>query len=276
MVRLVTDVSGAPGGPSSGVRRFGGNPAGPVWVVSDAPLGGAPQDAVPPTVAITAPAPSATVSATVAVSATASDNIGVAGVQFLLDGANLGAEVIAAPYTLSWNTTTVPNGPHTLSARARDAAGNQATASSITVSVNNPPPPVTTTVTFDAPAPPGGAGAFLNGLFEGIDFGTDRWRWGGPFGPNATNNIFFDSGTGTSRSFTFAPAPRRLVSVRVFAMSAGTLTLSDNLGQSVAQAISVGSMQMVTTNWPQASTTVTVTFTSGWDLGVDDLTHGNP
>jgi hypothetical protein len=36
---VITDTSGAPGGPSHGVRRFGGSPAGPAWVVSDAPTG---------------------------------------------------------------------------------------------------------------------------------------------------------------------------------------------------------------------------------------------
>jgi len=35
---VIADSSGAAGGPSNGVRRFGGSPAGPEWVVSDAPL----------------------------------------------------------------------------------------------------------------------------------------------------------------------------------------------------------------------------------------------
>jgi hypothetical protein len=35
-------------------------------------------------------------------------------------------------------------------------------------------------------------------------------------------------------------------------------------------------MQLVTTGWPQASTTVTVAFTAGWDLGVDDIAYNNP
>ncbi len=35
----VLDSSGAPGGPSDGVRRFGGSPAGPLWVLSSAPTG---------------------------------------------------------------------------------------------------------------------------------------------------------------------------------------------------------------------------------------------
>ena len=42
--------------------------------------------------------------------ANASDNVGVAGVQFKLDGANLGAEDTTAPYSIAWNTTTATNG----------------------------------------------------------------------------------------------------------------------------------------------------------------------
>src|SRR5437016_14144106 len=88
----------------------------------------APADTTPPAVSITAPANGATVSGTITVSATASDNVGVAGVQFKLDGANLGAQDTASPYSISWNTTTASTGSHTLTAVGRDAAGNQATS----------------------------------------------------------------------------------------------------------------------------------------------------
>src|SRR5207245_3317331 len=63
----------------------------------------------------------------------------VVGVQFKLDGANLGAEVTAAPYAISWNTTGATNGSHTLTAIARDAAGNTATSSAVSVTVDNAP-----------------------------------------------------------------------------------------------------------------------------------------
>src|SRR5205807_68881 len=53
-------------------------------------------DAIAPTIAITAPTGGATVAGTITVSASASDNVGVVGVQFKLDGANLGAEVMVA------------------------------------------------------------------------------------------------------------------------------------------------------------------------------------
>ena len=78
------------------------------------------------------------------VSATATDNVAVAGVQFLLDGAALGSEDTTAPYSMTWDTTTAPNGVHTIQARARDTAGNLGTSSgSVTVTVSNtaPPPP---------------------------------------------------------------------------------------------------------------------------------------
>jgi Big-like domain-containing protein/fibronectin type III domain protein len=94
-------------------------------------------DTTPPTVSITSPAPGAALSSTVTVSANASDNVGVAGVQFLLDGLNLGAEVTSAPYSVPWDTTTAVNGSHALSARARDAAGNSAMSVVVTVTVSN-------------------------------------------------------------------------------------------------------------------------------------------
>src|SRR5207249_2232181 len=100
-------------------------------------VGGAcapPPDVTPPTVSITAPTAGATVAGNVTVSASASDNVGVAGVQFKLDGANLGAEVSVPPYTVVWPTTLVPNGTHRLAAMAHDAAGNTRTAS-LTVTV---------------------------------------------------------------------------------------------------------------------------------------------
>jgi hypothetical protein len=74
----------------------------------------------------------------------------VAGVQFRLNCpgtacGNVGAEDTSSPYTGSLNTTTLGNGTHTISATARDAAGNTTTSSVITITVNNPPPPSDTT-----------------------------------------------------------------------------------------------------------------------------------
>jgi thermitase len=94
-------------------------------------------DTTAPTVTLTSPAAGATLSGAVTVNATASDDVEVFGVQFKVDGALLGAEDTAAPYALTWNTTTATNGTHTLTAVARDAAGRQTTATSVSVFVAN-------------------------------------------------------------------------------------------------------------------------------------------
>src|SRR2546422_487134 len=100
-------------------------------------------DTTPPTVSMTAPAAGSTVAGTITVSTSATDNVGVVGVQFKLDGANLGTEVTTAPYSTSWNTTLAANGSHTLTAVARDAAGNTATSAAVSVTVSNSVPDIT-------------------------------------------------------------------------------------------------------------------------------------
>jgi hypothetical protein len=84
------------------------------------------------------------VSATVQVAATASDDVAVAGVQFKLDGNPLGPELTAAPYSMAWDTAPVPNGTHSLTAVARDVAGNRTTSAAATVDVENSAAPPTT------------------------------------------------------------------------------------------------------------------------------------
>src|SRR5206468_1752630 len=127
-------------GAANGIYLYTASPAFPTetyqaenyWVdVVFTPTSGG-GDTTPPTVGVTAPASGATVSGTsVPVSASASDNVGVVGVQFKLDGVNLGAET-TGPYSVTWNTTTAANDTHTLSASARDAAGNTTTSATVT------------------------------------------------------------------------------------------------------------------------------------------------
>jgi len=87
---------------------------------------------------MTSPAPNATATGNTNVSATATDqSSSITGVQFLLDGGNLGAQVTSPPYSLTWNTTTTTAGTHTLSATVFDSAGLSASAAPITVTVDN-------------------------------------------------------------------------------------------------------------------------------------------
>ena len=106
---------------------------------ADEYAGGGGGDVTPPTVSITSPADGAGVSGTIMITASANDDVGVAGVQFRVDGADLGVEDLADPFEIAFNTTGVSDGPAVLLASARDAAGNSAASAPVTVDVSNSP-----------------------------------------------------------------------------------------------------------------------------------------
>jgi glucose/arabinose dehydrogenase len=96
-------------------------------VVVPPPVVGPPSlaDTTAPTITLTAPADLASgLSGAVAVSADASDNVGVAAVEFQIDAMPMGASVTSAPYSSSVDASDYPAGQHVLRARASDAAGN--------------------------------------------------------------------------------------------------------------------------------------------------------
>lgn len=99
-------------------------------------------DTTGPTVSITSPAGGSTVSGQVTISGTATDTSGVAGVQFRLDGANIGVEDTSAPFTVVWNTLSATNASHSLTAIARDTLGNQTTSAAVSVTVDNASPTI--------------------------------------------------------------------------------------------------------------------------------------
>ena len=97
------------------------------------PRGAAPPppggDVTAPVVSVSAPVAGSTVSG-LWLSASASDDVGVVGVQFRVDGVNVGAEVSgSSPYSGSWDSRLVADGSHVVSAVARDAAGNTGSSS---------------------------------------------------------------------------------------------------------------------------------------------------
>jgi hypothetical protein len=94
-------------------------------------------DTTAPTASITSPSAKASVSGTVNVAANATDNVGIAKVEFYVNGA-LAAADTSAPYSFTWDTTAVANGSCTLLVKAYDAAGNVGQSSATTVTVNNP------------------------------------------------------------------------------------------------------------------------------------------
>jgi hypothetical protein len=128
-------------------------------------------DTTAPTVSITNPTTNETVTGTQQpVAANASDNCGVASVQFYLDGQALGNPVTSSPYAINWDTTTAANGTHTLTAKATDTSGNIGSSSPISVTVQNPIEPPACFV-MDAHVSVHGTGTVTTAAFHNASAG---------------------------------------------------------------------------------------------------------
>jgi hypothetical protein len=93
-------------------------------------------DTTPPNVSLTSPTDGSIVSGTITLSATASDNVSVARVEFYCDNTLIGTAA-ASPYNLSYDTTVLANAAHLFYAKAYDAAGNSTSSPASNASVNN-------------------------------------------------------------------------------------------------------------------------------------------
>ena len=96
-------------------------------------------DTTAPTVTVTSPAAGSTVSGIVTLSARTADNVSVAKVEYLVNGA-VARTIASPPFTPLWDSTSVPNGTVTIAARATDGAGNTTTSATVTVTVANAAP----------------------------------------------------------------------------------------------------------------------------------------
>ena len=96
-----------------------------------------PPDTIPPTVALTSPSAGSSVYGRIVVSASASDNVGVAKVEFRLDRATTLGTATSAPYSITVNTSKFADGrTHVLTAVASDAAGNTTESSPVSITVS--------------------------------------------------------------------------------------------------------------------------------------------
>ena len=222
-------------------------------------------DTTAPTVAISGPAGGSTLSGSVTVTATASDNVGVASVQFRLDGADLGGLDTTAPYSVAWNTSAATSGPHTLTAVARDAAGNANVSADVTVTVSNAD---TTAPTVAISGPAGGstvsgsvtvtATASDNVGVASVQFRLDGADLGG-LDTTAPYSVAWNTSAATSGPHTLTAVARD---------AAGNVTVS----QAVAVTVADTSMPTVSISAPASGSTVsgsvTVTATASDNVGV--------
>ncbi|MBV9821834.1 MAG: fibronectin type III domain-containing protein, partial [Actinobacteria bacterium] len=125
------------------LRTVAHDAAGNTGTSADVHVTATAPDTTAPTATVTSPAAGASVYGPTTVTATASDDTGVTAVDLLVDGSLLATDT-SAPYSFSWNATSV--GSHTLQAVAHDAAGNTGSSAVVTVQV-----PTDTT----APSAPG-------------------------------------------------------------------------------------------------------------------------
>ena len=112
-------------------------------------------DTTPPTTSVTSPINGATVSGSVNINATASDDVGVTQMQILIDGTVVASNTNATALSFIWTTDASINGTHTIVSKAFDAAGNVGTSSTVTVTVSNSAPGTATELI--------GNGGFENG-----------------------------------------------------------------------------------------------------------------
>jgi hypothetical protein len=130
-----------------------------------------------------------TLAGTVVVSATATDDVGVTGVAFRLNGITLGDEDREPPYEVAWDTWTSANGIYSVTARARDAAGHSTTSEPLRVVVRNVGTIEVTIDVNDGGTVPGSDPDGFQVVIDGTPRGTVPGRGGtlavGGFGPGA-------------------------------------------------------------------------------------------
>ncbi len=217
----------------------------------------------PPTVAITSPGATTTVAGLVSVVATASDDIGVARVEFLVDGASIGVDTNGGDgWAVTWDSSSVGDGARTLTAIATDSAGQSTTSAAITINVKN------------LNAPPQ---ALFTAACSGLSCAFDA---SGSLDPDGTIVgyawLFGDggSGSGSTTSHTYSGSGSYTV----------TLTVTDNQGATAQSSKTVDVAALAATMhigdldgsyarfWFWTSATVSVRVEAGDGSGVASAT----
>jgi hypothetical protein len=199
-------------------------------------------DTTAPIISITSPGTGATVTGVVVLTASATDNVAVASVQFLLDGANLGAEVTGAgpTYTFNWNTSNVAGGTHVLSARARDGANNTALAANVTIVVlNTAPTGLIAAYSFNQGSGTTAVDGSGNGITGTLNGAT--WTTAGEYG-----NALAFNGASSFVDLGIPPLLQNTGSMTWAAWVFATATPAND-GQIISQSASGGGWQLKTT-----------------------------
>src|SRR5262249_28359360 len=186
-------------------------------------------DQIAPSVSLTAPA-AGSVSGNVLVSASANDNVGVAGVKFFDGVTQIGAEVTSSPYQVTWTPSSGANAAPSLTAVARDAANNSATSAAVNVTVSNV---VLTAPTVDKSVFSEGAGKRTTAAFSTTAAGDVLVAFVASDGPAAQN----------AQTVTVAGAGLTWTRVRRPALAFGEAEIWPGTASSILTNVTVSSTQ---------------------------------
>lgn len=203
-----------------------------------------PVDA-PPSVSIVSPVEGATVAGTIMISASASDDAGIARVDFFVDGSLIGSDT-AGPYEILWDSASLNDGNHTITATAVDTA-SQAKSSSVSVAVDNVNDPPAANAGADQTAYVGAAVSF-DGSKSTDDRGIVSYVWN--FGDGA-------AASGVTVSHAYIAAGTYTV----------TLTVTDGGGLSASDTATV------TISNPPAQATQAIVDSIGYAAEGDKKQH---
>ncbi len=148
----------------------------------------------PPTVVMTDPAAGSTVSAVITLTANAASQSGVPTVQFYVDGNPVGASVNAPPYLYYWNTQTVGDGPHVISATATNSSGLTGTSSPVSITADNSRP--ADIIGIDAQVSQDGVGSLMTSPFSTATDSAFVVAFVGFDGPDGSSQTATVSGAG--------------------------------------------------------------------------------
>jgi hypothetical protein len=167
-----------------------GLPASRLAALLFATLGWSCGSAAASALSIHSPAPGASVVGEIAVYAEAGDSAEVAGVQFQVhtpdrESRDLGPELTAPPYAISWDTATAGDGRYRLGALAHLRDGSTSYAKPVVVTVANDPAPVRVEET------------------EASIVWGDNWIHDAAYGPWSGGSAEYGVDAGTYAVFTF-------------------------------------------------------------------------
>ncbi|MEX0616986.1 MAG: Ig-like domain-containing protein [Candidatus Woykebacteria bacterium] len=230
-------------------------------------------DLGPPSVSIISPLDNGLARGQVDVSVSATDDSVVSKVELLVDGSPIKETDTQTNgiFTISWDSTSVTNGDHTLTAKATDGSGNSSTSSAVKVEVDNPPQKVIVdfnTITVSSGNPPL-SGQHPSGL---IDWGTGNWVLSGPFDKFNSNSISFNGASLTQASFTILKtAIFDSIDADNGGGSSSTVTLKCSGNPDKQVSVPSKTISIIETGWITPCTNVTVMSSNGWDTNFDNL-----